>query len=434
MTRARPAGEPPDSAGTSRIAAIGLGSSLGDAARVLALAARLLDTWPGIRVVRSSRIYWSAPAGGVAKSAFLNAVVLVQSSLSPAALVAAAHAVEQRLGRQPTRRWADRVIDLDVLLMDGIEVESPVFVPHPRLCQRAFALVPLVEVWPEATLPGRTERLRELPAAKAYLPVAGVLPAPPPGRYPALGPCRGRSPVVVAPRTGVPMKFFLDTANLDEIREAATWGIIDGVTTNPSLIAKEGRDFVDTIYQICNIVDGPVSAETVAQDAPKMIEEGRLLARVHKNVVVKVPLTIEGIKTCKALSGDGIRVNVTLCFQAAQALIAAKAGATYISPFVGRLDDVSEDGMKLISDIVKMYANYPSLTTQVLAASIRHPIHIVAAAAVGSHVCTAPLKVYKQLYSHPLTDKGNAAFLKDWETVPDRDIIGQVQRWLAKEK
>lgn len=227
------------------------------------------------------------------------------------------------------------------------------------------------------------------------------------------------------------MKLFLDTANLDEIREGATWGVFDGVTTNPSLIAKEGRDFVDTIYQIANIIDGPVSAETVAQDAPNMIKEGRLLAKVHPNVVVKVPLTIAGIQCCKALADDGIRVNVTLCFQPAQALYAAKVGATFISPFVGRLDDVSEDGMDLISRIVKIYANYPVLKTEVLAASIRHPMHIVQSALAGAHVATAPLKVYKQLFSHPLTDKGNVAFLKDWETVPDRDIVGQVERWLA---
>ena len=228
------------------------------------------------------------------------------------------------------------------------------------------------------------------------------------------------------------MKLFLDTANIDEIREGATWGIFDGVTTNPSLIAKEGRDFIATIHEIATIIDGPVSAETVAVDAPTMIKEGLLLARVHKNVVVKVPLTIEGIKCCKALASEGIRVNVTLCCQPAQALYAAKAGATYISPFVGRLDDVGEEGIDLIAKIVQMYANFPALETQVLSASIRHPVHLVQSAMAGAHVATAPFKVYKQCFGHPLTDKGNAAFLKDWESVPDRDIIGQVERFLAK--
>ena len=228
------------------------------------------------------------------------------------------------------------------------------------------------------------------------------------------------------------MKIFLDTANIDEIREANSWGVIDGVTTNPSLIAKEGRDFLETIHTICDIVKGPVSAETVGQDAPRMIEEGRLLARVHLHIVVKVPLTIEGLKCCKALSNDGIRVNVTLCFQPAQALLVAKAGATYISPFLGRLDDLGQDGMQLIADIVGIYANYPDLKTEVLAASIRHPLHVVQAAQADAHVSTIPFKVLKSLVSHPLTDKGNAQFLKDWSTVPDQDIVAQVNRFLAR--
>ena len=228
------------------------------------------------------------------------------------------------------------------------------------------------------------------------------------------------------------MKIFLDTANLEEIRDAVQWGVIDGVTTNPSLIAREGGDFIATIHQICEMVDGPVSAEVVAQDAETMIREGRLLAKVHKNVVVKVPLTVDGLKACKALSGDGTRVNVTLCFQAAQALLAAKAGATYISPFIGRLDDIGQDGMLLIQQIVSIYMNYPDLKTEVLAASIRDPLHVVQSAEAGADVATIPFKVLKQMVLHPLTDKGNAAFLKDWASVPDQDIIGQVERFLAK--
>jgi transaldolase len=228
------------------------------------------------------------------------------------------------------------------------------------------------------------------------------------------------------------MKIFLDTANIDEIREAHSWGVIDGVTTNPSLIAREGRDFVEVIAEICELVKGPVSAETVGQDAPRMIEEGMLLAKISKHVVVKVPLTIEGLKATKALSSEGIPVNVTLCFQAAQALMAAKAGATYISPFVGRLDDLGQDGMELIRQIVAIYSNYPDLRTQVLAASIRHPLHVVQAAEAGSDVSTIPFKVLKSLVAHPLTDKGNAAFLKDWSTVPDQDVVAMVNRFLKK--
>jgi transaldolase len=228
------------------------------------------------------------------------------------------------------------------------------------------------------------------------------------------------------------VKIFLDTANLDEIRRVHAWGILDGVTTNPSLIAKEGRSFLDTIHEICELVQGPVSAEVVAQDPAGMIEQGRLLARVHEHVVVKVPLTAAGLAATRALSDEGIRTNVTLCFQPNQALLAAKAGATYISPFVGRIDDVSGDGMEVVAQIVSIYANYPELHTQVLAASIRHPKHLVDAALAGAHVATCPYKVLVQALAHPQTDQGNEKFLEDWATVPDRDITRQATEWLAQ--
>lgn len=209
------------------------------------------------------------------------------------------------------------------------------------------------------------------------------------------------------------MRFFLDTANLDELKKASAWGIIDGVTTNPSLIAKEGVAIEEQIRKICDIVDGDISAEVVALDAPTMIKEGRELARIHKNVVIKVPLTREGIKATSALSKDGYRVNVTLCFSAGQALLAAKAGAYLISPFVGRLDDIGLDGMELIRQIVTIYENY-SFNTQVLAASLRTSNHVIDAALAGAHVGTAPFKVYDALFNHPLTDKGLDQFLKDY--------------------
>jgi transaldolase len=227
------------------------------------------------------------------------------------------------------------------------------------------------------------------------------------------------------------VKLFIDTANLAEIREAHSWGVIDGCTTNPSLIAREGGDFIATIAEICEIVQGPVSAEVVAQDAADMVREGRLLAKISPHVVIKVPLLPEGIKATSILSADGIATNVTLCFQAGQALMAAKAGATYISPFVGRLDDISTEGNELIRQIVHIYENYPELETQVLAASIRHPDHLIQAALAGAHVATVPFKVLRALFNHPLTDKGNAAFLKDWEKVADTDIVAQMERWLA---
>ncbi|MGZ3731894.1 MAG: fructose-6-phosphate aldolase [Bdellovibrionota bacterium] len=210
------------------------------------------------------------------------------------------------------------------------------------------------------------------------------------------------------------MKFFIDTGDTAEIKLANDMGIIDGVTTNPSLVAKAGKPFVELIREICAIVDGPVSAEVVALDAPGMIKEGRELAKLHKNVVVKVPLTEAGLVATKAFSRDGIHTNVTLCFSANQALLAAKAGATYISPFIGRLDDVSFNGMDLIKDIRLIYNNY-NFKTEILAASIRHPVHVLDAAKIGADVATCPLKTLQQLVKHPLTDAGPKQFLADWE-------------------
>ena len=210
------------------------------------------------------------------------------------------------------------------------------------------------------------------------------------------------------------MKFFVDTANLNEIREAASLSILDGVTTNPSLIAKEGKPFKATILEICDVVKGPVSVEVTATDSGGMCQQGQEYAAWSPYVVVKLPTTREGVKACKALTADGIRTNLTLCFSATQALLVAKAGATFVSPFVGRLDDISEDGMKLIENIVKIYNNY-GYKTQVLAASIRHPLHVVQAALAGAHVATIPAKIIDQMFKHPLTDKGLENFLNDWK-------------------
>ena len=211
------------------------------------------------------------------------------------------------------------------------------------------------------------------------------------------------------------MKFFVDTADIAEIAELNETGLLDGVTTNPSLVAKTGKDFVSTIKEICRIVKGPVSAEVTATDHATMLAEGRRLAALATNVAVKVPLTVDGLKTCKALSDDGIMVNVTLCFSPAQAILAAKAGAAFISPFVGRLDDIGQDGMQLIADIVQIYNNYPDFRTEVLVASIRHPIHLIESAKIGADVATLPPNVLKGLVKHPLTDKGLEAFLADWK-------------------
>ncbi len=211
------------------------------------------------------------------------------------------------------------------------------------------------------------------------------------------------------------MKFFVDTADIDAIKDLADTGLVDGVTTNPSLVAKTGRDFIEVVEEICGIVDGPISAEVTATDFDNMLEEGRKLAALHDNIAVKVPLTRDGLKTCKALSQGGTMVNVTLCFSANQAILAAKAGAAFISPFVGRLDDIATSGMDLIEDIVGIYANYPDFTTEVLVASIRSPMHVVEAAKIGADVCTVPPDVLLQMLKHPLTDKGLDAFLADWQ-------------------
>jgi transaldolase len=215
------------------------------------------------------------------------------------------------------------------------------------------------------------------------------------------------------------MQFFLDTGNVDEIKQALEWGILDGVTTNPTLIAKTGRPFMEVVKEILHLVDGPVSLETVSRDAKGMVEEGRKLAELGDNVVVKIPMTPEGMIAVQELESEGIPTNVTLVFSPTQALIAAKAGATYVSPFVGRLDDISSDGMKLIRDVKTIYDNY-DFDTQIIVASVRHPMHVLEAALIGADICTMPFEVMKKLFQHPLTDKGIELFLKDWEKVPGK--------------
>ena len=220
------------------------------------------------------------------------------------------------------------------------------------------------------------------------------------------------------------MKFFVDTADIEAIRDLAATGLLDGVTTNPSLVAKSGRDFFEVLADICAAVEGPVSAEVAATDYEQMIAEGRRLSDIASNIAVKVPLTWDGLKACKTLRQAGIMVNVTLCFSASQALLAAKAGATFVSPFIGRLDDVSEDGMQLIRDIRLIYDNYDSLHTEILVASVRHPLHVVEAARIGAEVCTVPPAILRKLAQHPLTDKGLAAFLDDWRAT-GQSIVGK---------
>jgi len=212
------------------------------------------------------------------------------------------------------------------------------------------------------------------------------------------------------------MKIFLDTANIDEIKEGVSWGIVDGITTNPSLIAKEGRDFETVIKEICELVDGPVNAEVVGLKADEMVAEGRKLRELHKNICVKIPMTVDGIKAVKTLSGEGTMTNVTLIFSALQALLAAKAGATFVSPFVGRIDDLATEGMNIIGDIRQIYDNY-GYETEIIVASIRNPIHVVDSALYGADIATLPMKILHQMAKHPLTDIGLKQFLKDWESM-----------------
>ncbi len=212
------------------------------------------------------------------------------------------------------------------------------------------------------------------------------------------------------------MKIFVDTANLDEIRELASWGVIDGVTTNPTLVAKSGRSFKEIVKEIFDIIDGPISLEAISTKAEEIIKEARNLAKIHKNVVVKIPMTPDGLKAVKILSKEGIKTNVTLVFSSNQALLAAKAGATYVSPFIGRLDDIGKEGMKVIEEIMDIFNNY-KMETQVIVASIRHPIHVIQAARLGAHIATVPPDVIKKMVGHSLTDVGIDKFLKDWEKV-----------------
>ncbi len=210
------------------------------------------------------------------------------------------------------------------------------------------------------------------------------------------------------------MKFFIDTANINEIREAHSMGMVDGVTTNPSLIAKEGRDFEDIIKEICQIVDGPISAEVISTDTEGMIKEARHLAKIHDNIVVKIPMIVDGLKATHRLAEEGIKTNVTLAFSPLQALMAAKAGATYISPFIGRLDDLSQEGLLLVEQIVEIYSNY-AFDTEIIVASIRNPLHVLESALMGADIATIPFSVLGKLAAHPMTDKGLKAFLDDWE-------------------
>lgn len=414
-------------------ALIGLGSSIGDRERWLQLAVRMLDADPATEVIACSKTWANQPIGA-ALGRFLNAAVRVRTHRSARGLLSLCQQVEDRIGRRRARRWGDRTVDVDILLYGKMNRRGrDLSVPHPQMLNRPFVLIPATEVASTMVHPVAGQTLAQLkPFDAAGMVATGLLPQPVALRRSAKYKPRAFSNPTPDRENG--MKIFIDTANIDEIREAHAWGILDGVTTNPSLIAREGGDFIQTIADICELVRGPVSAETVSQDAEGMIKEGRLLAQISEHVVVKVPLTNAGLTATRALADDGIDVNVTLIFQTAQALMAAKAGAAYVSPFLGRLDDIATDGVQLIEEIVTMFGNYPELGTEVLSASIRHPLHVSQVALAGSDVATIPYKVLSKLVNHPLTESGNARFLADWDTVPNNDIVGQVTAWLEKNR
>lgn len=404
---------------------------MGDRSKALSLAVRMLDA-DQLTEVTASSTTWMNPPMGAACGWFLNGAVRIRTQRSARGLLSLCKDIEQRIGRVKGKKWGDRLIDLDLLLYGAcIRNGRGLRIPHPGMTDRDFVMIPSIEIAPEMQHPVFGCALSELsdgvPAGLlCHGRLPGVLAVKADARYTTAAGSKYRS------QRSTGMKIFIDTANIDEIREAHRWGILDGVTTNPSLIAREGRDFVQTIHEICELVKGPVSAETVSQDAEGMIKEGRLLAKISEHVVVKVPLNAEGLAATRALADDGIDVNVTLIFQPAQALMAAKAGAAYVSPFLGRLDDIATDGVQLIDEIVTIFGNYPELGTEVLSASIRHPLHVSQVALAGSDVATIPYKVLSRLVNHPLTESGNAKFLADWDTVPDNDIVGQVTRWLEK--
>lgn len=380
-------------------------------------------------MLRVSRLYRTTPLGP-ARGWFLNGAVRVRTGRSARGLLALCKEIEARLGRRPTARWSDRVVDLDILIYgDRVRGGPTLTLPHPGLAERAFALVPAAEVAPELRHPvlGRRLDALPLPPGPAPLPV-GTLVAPDLARAPSV---KYTGPLFRRPGAG--MKLFLDTANTDEIRRASSWGVLEGVTTNPSLVAREGRPLPETIHEICEIVGGPVSVEVVAADADGMIRQGRLLARIHPQVVVKVPMSADGLRATRVLTDEGVDVNVTLVFSAAAGLLAARAGATYVSVFVGRLDDDPDepDGVTVIGQLAGILRGAPELGARVLAASIRTPERAVDVALAGAHVATLPLDVLERMTRHRLTDRGLSTFLGDWSAQPDSDLDAGLSRWLA---
>lgn len=392
--------------GMPSTAYISVGSNIGERLENCKSAATWLNGRNGIRIIAHSRYFYTEPVGYIDQPWFVNAVFAVETELSPLALLETLQLAQRAYGRPEAGiRFGPRVLDLDILFYNDMIMDDPgLVIPHPRLAQRRFVLEPLCDIAPELVHPVLGISARKL--LEGLLPGgSGCEPIDTKSFY-----SKNKKDVL----GDLFMKFFIDTANVDEIRDAHAMGMVDGVTTNPTLIARSGRDFREVIAEICEIVDGPVSAEAVSLDAEGMIAEARDLAKIHKNIVVKIPMTVDGLKAVGVLSAEGISTNVTLVFSSLQALMAAKAGATYVSPFVGRLDDLASDGMEIIEQIVTIYNNY-GFQTEIIVASIRNPIHVLESALIGADIATIPYDVIRKLAAHPLTDKGIEAFLADWD-------------------
>lgn len=389
---------------------------------------RALAALGGLGRVRASSLYRTEPLGDPDQPWYVNAVAELRTELPPEALLDALQALERAAGRPARRRrWAPRVLDLDLLLYDRLVLDTPrLRLPHPELHRRRFVLEPLAELAPALRDPRTGARADEL---KSGLDDPLGVEKLPPQAVQGTGETSPLASGRPGGRRRSAMKFFIDTAHIPHIQEAAAQGLVDGVTTNPTLLSKEDGDPREIVRDICKIVEGPVSAEVVSLDAEGMLREGVEWSKVASNVVVKIPMTTEGLKAIRLLSDQGIATNCTLVFSPIQALMAAKAGASMVSPFVGRLDDVADanleflelqvPGMGLIEQIVQIFGNY-EIATEVLVASVRKPVHVIEAARLGADICTIPFAVLQGLTRHPLTDVGIERFLADWEKLQGR--------------
>lgn len=373
---------------------LSIGANVGNKIANIALAIRRLGATEGIFIEALSKFYKTAPQNYTDQNWFVNAAIKIQTTCSPKQLLDVLQTIEkeQNPNGKPFR-FGPRKIDLDIVFYGQRVINTATLViPHPRMHERAFVLKPLCDIDRNLVHP-----LNGLTVGELFEQIK-----------------IDDSQAVIALAKEETREIFIDTANIEQIKDANDMGMVDGVTTNPSLIAKEEGEFKDIIAQICKIVDGPVSAEVISLEYEGMVAEARELVKIADNIAVKIPMTVDGLKAVKTLSAEGINTNVTLVFSALQALMAAKAGATYVSPFVGRLDDLAQEGMGLIEEIVQIFTNY-DFDTQIIVASVRSQLHVLQSALMGADIATIPYDVLKKLAAHHMTDKGIESFLADWK-------------------